>query len=272
MANQFNYEDELVRGFQRPERIRESEAFIISLPPKQVLFGTSLSDNIELWFYNPDGTFAAHTTVPAISDNLKHTTIVDQTGAYEFLNINLQKIGLELNLAPGQYNLVANIFSDEIGNEAGEKLYISKISPDRTELQLRPVNVNQDTKDQIFEFIVPGTPRQFTKGLIDQIFGQSLDKTPGSFITQDEIKINIDQADATALERIQNSNANDIYTQTVQTVLSLAYNNVLELLATDIQNRRVQKSELEGYIRTALTKTIHDLNSSNSIDPHFLVT
>lgn len=271
MANQFNYEDELVRGFQRPERIRESDAFIISLPPKQVLFGTSLSDNIELWFYNPDGTFAAHANIPATSDNLKHTTIVDQTGAYEFLNINLQKIGLEINLAPGLYNLVANIFSDEVGSEGGEKLYISKISPDRTELQLKPVNVNQNINDQTFEFIVPGTPRQFAKGLIDQIFDQSLNETPNTFITQNEIQNNINQIDSTIMSRIQNANASEVYSQTVQNVLSLAYKNTIDILADDIQNRRVQKSELENYIRTALVKAIHDLNSSNSFDPHFLV-
>ena len=272
MANQFNYPDTLANGFQRPNRTTDGDLSIISRQPQsteQVLFGTTLQDVLEIWFYNPDGTFAGHITIPPTSEHLSHTSIIDQTGAYEVLLVDLQAIGLDANIAPGQYGVTMNMFTDQVGSEAGYKLYISAISPDRTELQLKPMSASLQVAQDIFEFNVPKVPAEAAKGLVDTIFGAATVQLSGSYVTVEQVNSLINSS---TLTRIQNISATSQYISIMQQVAQLAYNNVVALLDANFQNNRdIDKSELEQYIQTGLSQAIVTLNSAGSINPIFNV-
>jgi hypothetical protein len=168
--------------------------------------------------------------------------------------------------------LVANMFSDEVGEENSYKLYISTISPSGTELRLKPVTITSQTYKDFYEFLVPSIPREFAQGLFDQRFGKSLNITPGTFINSDLVTTFVNNINSTVLSRIQNINALTIYTTLIQSIIDRAYILSLQLLAADLQNTHVQKVEFEQYIKTALLQVIQQMQSQNLIDPRFLVS
>lgn len=266
MANQLNYPTPLVpSSVQRPSRLFARDEKLIRSDTRQIIFGTNDRDVVELWIYNPDGSFAGHLNLGPTQDALSLTTVIDQTGPYEILNLDMTYIANRTGLAPGRYAMVANFFRNEVGSEDGYKLYISDISQDRTEIQLYPVSPSNEVLKDIFEFITPSVPRQYAKGLIDQFFGQSLDAMENERVTLSSIDAQLNSLIPESITRLQNADLYDLYSTAINEMLTKAYALTIELLADDVKNLNVQQIEIEQYIMRSFEIVIENIQKSGQL-------
>jgi hypothetical protein len=269
MANQLNFPDELTSTVnQRPNRVANVDAALIRHTQKQILFGTSDRDNVELWVYEPTGTLVGHANFSPTDGALTLSTVVDQTGTYELLNIDMVEASKKLGLEPGRYVMSTNFFRDEVGSEEGYKLYISEISNDRTELRLEPVVVDDVSTHDIYEFVTPSVPREYAQGLMAEVLGQAIQAPPQDVVTEDKVSAVI--GDET-MARIEYSGTFDVYQKLLQTVLQRTYSRALDLMALDVFNYYVQSLEIETYVTRALDDTLISMINAGEIDPQFFL-
>lgn len=266
MANQLNYPNGLSSTeFQRPSRILQSDIDLIQSGSQEILFGTRLRDNVEVWAYNPDGSFAAHTVIRPDDSELTLATVIDTGGANEILNIDVKTVALNMGLSPGRYAMVFNFFRDEVGSEDSYKLYISDISSDRTEVKLQLLKDIPSSIKDIYEFVVPSVPKLYAQALIDQVFGKSLDALPQEKITPDKL--------LTVLSDVRNrviySDSQHSYDTLVNKLVDRAHTLILEEMAGDIDNFNIQYPELIRYIEDSLDVVITDMIQKGEIDPRF---
>lgn len=267
MPNSLNYGSPLTNTLlQRPSRITPADIRLLRMGEASVIFGTSDRDVVELWIYNPDGSFAGHVNLGPTDENLRQATFVDQTGAFETVNINLKNVAKALDIQPGRYSMVANFFRNEVGSEKENKLYIADISDDRTELRLVPVEVTPEIVADLFEFIVPSVPKQFAKGLVDQAFGKTVEAPVEDVLTQPDVEAELGDS---VLTRIQHSESGDAFVILLSTILQRTYLATLNLMAADVRNFSIQQIELETYIQKALHAVIYGIGQSDEYDPRF---
>lgn len=270
MPNQLNFPDKLqTQPLQRPLRMSGKDLKLIRNENRQIIFGTTDRDVVELWVYNPNGTFAGHLNLGPTDQALSLTTLIDNSGPYELLNLDMTRITQKIGLAPGRYAMVANFFRDEVGSETGYKLYISDISADRTEVQLYPVEPTAEVIRDIYEFVAPSVPKQFAKGLIDQFFGQSLDATFQEQIEINKLNGQLNGQIAGTVQRLQNGGLYELYTQIVDDLLTRTYTQTIVLLAEDVRNYNIQQIEIERYIMDAFDLVINQMQQSGQI-PHLI--
>lgn len=272
MANQSNYPDKINSLIDlRPSRLTSQDFNFLSNGKKSILFGTHPKDKIELWLYNPDGTFSTHANIPLSNDSLGLSTIVDNTGAFEFLDMNLQKIANLIGIEPGRYSLVANFIRDEIGSEETYQLSIQEISDDRTELKVTSTIVNESVQKDICEFITPSVPKVFAQALVDQTFGVASQQTtlPDELLTVDVIVSEIHSLISQFIQRSNYANADVDLQNMLTTVITRTRTEVINNIVKDIDNLQVQQTELIQYVIDSLVKVIYDMKQKNEIDNRF---
>jgi len=271
MPNQQNFPDPLDgTNFQRPNRVSSTDLALIRNTNQQILFGTTNNDVVEVYVYNPDGSFAGHVVVGATDTVLSLTTLIDNSGPYEFINIDMQTVCNRIDLPPGRYSMVANFFRNEVGSESGYKLYISQISDDRTELQLTPVLVTDTVLRDIYEWVTPSVPKVYANGLIDQLFGHATGPT-SDILTASNIGQGIDGQIEGTTSRIQYAGMNNVYAALINEILIRTYPLALDLMVQDVFNLNIQQLEIDNYIDTALTTVITQLHQQGQIDNRFAV-
>lgn len=272
MANQLNFSSIITGVFQRPDRIDETDLQLIENQPKQIIFGTNPNDNVEVWMYNPDSSFAGHLRLGPTDPALVISTLVDNNGAVEVLNVDMRLVGQRLALEAGRYGLALNFFRDEVGSELGPKFYVANISADRTEVLLKPIDITDDVAKQVFEFIEPSVPKLFAKALVDQIFGKALSAPSNQTLTIDMLNGVLESLQPGILDALVTANVIGSYSQTVSTVLSRTYTATLDAMAADNKNYNIQRIELENYIFSSLATVIAAMNSAGEIDPRLKVS
>ena len=291
MPNQLNYPDPL-RGtfYQRPDRFSQADLELMQVGQQQVLFGITERDVVETWVYNPDGTIAGHVNFFPADTALSLVTLIDQTGPYELLNVDLvartapsdqltgpyELLNVDLVAAmqrmaiqPGRYAMVVNFFRDEVGSEAGYKLYISDISEDRTELQLYPVQISGDVIRDLYEFVVPSVPKTFANGLVDQFFGQSQDALFNERISWERFEGELNTQLNMTREKVAYAQREDSLRTIYEKIVERAYPLALDNMASDVRNLNIQQIELETYIMDAVDEVIRSMVSAGEVDPHF---
>lgn len=267
MPNQLNYPDPLNSTYyQRPSRITSKDLALIRQQNKQILFGTNSRDVVEIWIYNPDGSFGGHINLGINDTALSLNTLIDNTGPYEVLNIDLKSIANRMALDPGRYAMVANFFRDEVGGEKRDKLYIAEISEDRTELRLQAVVNTPEFLKEIYEWVVPSVPRLFAQGLVDQTFGKNVDKVPGEQITVTMMDDVMNSHIANTVARLKYAGVYEKYAKLTETLFERTYIKTLELMAEDVRNLNVQQLELEKYMFDAFDFVVHQSVSAGEFD------
>lgn len=272
MANQNNYPSEITTLVnQRPSRINQFDEKLIREGQLTTLFGTDSREKLELWIYNPDGTFAMHANIPIISDELTTSTLVDNTGAYEFLNMQLAKIAKDYGLAVGRYSMVVNFFRDEVGSESSYQLYIDEISDDRTEIKITTADTTPSIQHDIYEFTEPSIPKQQAQGLMDQTFGKALDNTglPAEVIDINDIRTRLENIISDTLERILYAGADSSLVSLFNIILNRTYSRALDNMSADISNLYIQREDFITYIKAALDTTIYEMKQRGEIDFRF---
>jgi hypothetical protein len=182
MPNQSNYRSDIINKTEP----RFLASRIVQVPEDGVLneqlpgsFGYDADDVVELHFYtHPGNTLLFSTTIELnITDVLKVHNVEYGDGTYKnYLRVDFTKLFEEKNLilVPGEYRLVINLFSNEIGGYQNRNLVIEEVSNNRTEVQLRfrnPATVNELEKNKrdIREFVLPSFPKKVATLVAEQI-------------------------------------------------------------------------------------------------------
>jgi len=273
MPNQLNYPDTIPNPYiaVRPERLSAADRRLTQVGTKQVVFGTTERDHAELWVYDSNGSIAGHINLFATDPSLSLTTVIDNTGAYELLNIDMGNAAKLMTIESGRYGFVANFFRDEVGSEIGNKLYIKDISDDRTELRLYPKSVSAEILQELYEWIVPSVPKPAAQALINQTFAQSEDFTSEESLNPANISLDLANISPSTIPRIRYADAEHTYNLMITQLVDSAGKLALENMALDVNNLNVQDADLERYIKAAVIETIRRLKDSGQLDPRFEV-
>ena len=103
MPNQLNFSTPISLQIPtRPQRLSVVDSEKIVSGQKQIVFGTTNKDLVEMWIYNPDDTFAGHINIFASDSALTLKTVLDTSGSFEMLNMDLVEIFNRLNLPAGR--------------------------------------------------------------------------------------------------------------------------------------------------------------------------
>jgi hypothetical protein len=302
MPNQQNFPDKLVSfQDQRPLRVSQKDLTLVQQEDagvpreKNVVFGTTLKDNIEIYVYDELNQVVAHTNLrpddPAVRllTFAPNETLIGrgQDSTPDNLQIDLVTVLGRFGLLPGRYSITLNFFRDEVGSEfvddqvesprTGPKLFIADISPSRTELRLQPIRSRMKMVNEITEWVDPSVPSRFAQALIDQTFGVSLDATLGESITLDKVEREIASQDVSdsrvdelsTASRVAHAGLEGPYASFIMSTYELVRNKTLDELAARVDDPQVQDSELQELIATGIRQALEQLVSSGQLDPKF---
>lgn len=243
-------------------------------------FGFGPNNNVELHFYSiPENSLLLSTTVslsdispPSGSINdvydgnektLKVLVVYDQDNYTNFLRINYTKLFEEkqLSIIPGDYKVTINFFDSEIGTYYDRNIYLTKISPNRTEVELAFVDSTAgqfDINEEILrEFIEESLPKPYAIGAAEQIFDTAfnvVDDDFGEGITYEKI---IDRIDETTVNRLNNLyqsfeqegiDLKEPLKDYINLALSGMYLKMRETILQRVGDYRIQESEFELFI------------------------
>ena len=178
-------------------------------------------------------------------------------------------IDKNLILVPGDYKLVLNFFSDEIGSYTDRRLTIDTISPSRTEVQLTFNNIidtvtrNNDVY-LLREFVEPSFNKSDAVGVAQKIFESGVelnDSTEG--VTANTVVQNIEipeinQTYANTIARIDALNLRESFDAQINDFLLQLYTFISEEIVINGDDR-IQQDEYEQIIRSVVTDKISNL-------------
>jgi hypothetical protein len=188
MPNQYNFRKNI--GGDQPPRFMASR--IVSFPQEKILleelpasFGFENNDNIEMHFYiqPTDDLFLSVVLGASDVELLKsHVVAYDDDTFKNYIRIEFTQLLEKKNLflVPGEYRVVFNFFSDEIGSYNDKNMYIQEISNSRTEVQLAPYNytdikIRKKNQKKLTEFTPPSFAKPDALGATTKIFKSGLE-------------------------------------------------------------------------------------------------
>ena len=273
MPNQNNYV-EPIGSLQnkRPYRLSSSDRSRTFVEDKNVLFGTTLRDNVEIWIYNPNGTLVSNVVLPVDDPAISLAATVDVVGADEYLKINFDEVIARLNLPQGRYTATWNFFRNEVGSLDGYRLGVDEISSDRTEIRCSPIAVTGEIINDIYEFVTPSVPRLYAQGLIDQLFEKNLDVVEGEQFSPESLLSRMNTYISTTSTKLEAVGAYREYGLMVQEVMEKAYDLAIQKVVADTDNYAVQQIEIEKYLDESINEAMDILEAQKKIDARFQLT
>lgn len=208
MPNQDNFRSD-VTTITDP---RFSASRVVRIPSEEILFdqipasfGYEQDDNIELHFYTIPGNELILSTVLKLSDEIikSHTVFYTDQTEKNHLRIDFSEIfrKKQLMLVPGDYRMVMNFFSDEIGSYENKKLNVTTISPSRQEIELTfndsidEVSID-DNQRLVYEFVEISFDKIYAVFVADKIFKSGVELndeteglTPSNILTENDISL-----------------------------------------------------------------------------------
>lgn len=319
MAHERNFPDGIldVPNF-RPRRVSEQDRILIrdqnaagDPVEREVVFGQTNRDVVEVYIVDELGDNIAHTNLrpddPAlrlIKFTADQQVGVGQDQTPDVLQIDLVNVlkrfgpidpdtGEPEGLPPGRYAIAVNVFRDEVGQEAGDtsrKLFISDISPSRTELRLTPAFSNGRIVSEISEFVEPSVPRFVAQAIIDQAFGVSLDPFIDDvafsvenidFVRFEEEIVSLDAKrgrtdEFTTANRLNRASLESQLFSTFNLSIPLMRDKILDILDAQLHKSDaegatpdlyIQDAELQSFIRDGVAKALIELVSTGGVDP-----
>lgn len=276
MPNQVNFRSDVTT----PIEPRFSASRIVNNPSELILFeevpasfAFDAQDNIEIYFYTIPGNQLLLTAIVTLRDEIIKSHIVAYAdNSYKtYIRIDFTKLFVDKNLVliPGDYRMVLNFFSDEIGSYTDRRLTIDTISPSRTEVQLTFNNVidevtRAENQYLLKEFIEPSFNKLDAVGVAQKIFKSGV-----------ELNDSAEGVTATGVvENIQVPEINQTYENTMARIdrlnlresFDLQINNFLLQLGSFIQEEivingddRIQQDQYEEIIRSMVANKITEL-------------
>jgi hypothetical protein len=276
MPNQANFRSNITT--QTEPRFAASR--IVSNPNELILFeevpasfAFDAQDTVEVHFYTIPGNQLLLSTTITLSDQIIKSHIVSYSdNSYKnYIRIDFTKLFIDKNLilVPGDYKLVLNFFSDEIGSYTDRRLTIDTISPSRTEVQLTFNNIidavtRNDDVYLLREFVEPSFNKSDAVGVAQKIFESGVElNDPTEGITADTITQNIEipeinQTYANTIARIDVLNLRESFDAQINDFLLQLYTFISEEIVINGDDR-IQQDEYEQIIRSVVTDKISNL-------------
>ncbi len=169
----------------------------------------------------------------------------------------------------------------------GNRLFISDISPSRTELRLKAVDESYELTNQIREFVEPSLPKFVAQAVVDQTLGVRIqDATLELYgipknsiqefetITFTKVESNIFNSPAQLempdnykiVNRLTEANLHNEFFIAYQEVIFLARDKIIEVLAENSSDIQVQENELIEYVRTGVHRAIIEAVGTGVVD------
>ena len=276
MPNQANFRSDVTT--QTEPRFTASR--IVSNPNEIILFeevpasfAFDAQDNVEVHFYTIPGNQLLLSTTITLSDGIIKSHIVSYgDNSYKnYIRIDFTKLFKDKNLilVPGDYRMVLNFFSVEIGSYTDKRLTIDTISPLRTEVQLTFNNVVDDVTRRedaylLREFVEPSFNKSDAVGVAQKIFKSGVElnnSTEG--VTVDNVVANIEipeinQTYANTIARIDKLNLRESFNIQVNDFLLQLYTFISEDIIINGDDR-IQQDEYEQIIRSVVRDNIGNL-------------
>jgi hypothetical protein len=268
MPNQSNFRSDVTTatsGRYTASRIVSVDDNFILNEELPASFGFDNEDNIEIHFYSIPDNELILSTVVNINDGMLKSHIVsyvDDTFK-NYIRIDFTKLFIDKNLilAPNDYLVTLNFFSDEIGSYDDRILTLQTISPSRTEVELIFNNITDEVAREtalksLKEFIEPAFNKPDAVGVAEKIF------TAGVVSGDDEEGITSNVIAQSFAPTVINQMDNLALYDTFQIQL----NNFLLELFTFIREEiiikgddRIQRDEFEAIIRSTVLDKIKEL-------------
>lgn len=272
MPNQNNFRTDLTTKTEP----RFTVSRIVNVPDATILneevpasFAFDKDDNIEVHFYTAVSNQLILSTVINPNDDIIKSHIVGYNdGTYKnHIRIDFTKLFVDktLILVPGDYRMVLNFFSNEIGSYTDRKLNIDLISNSRTEVQLS----FNDTIDNISanenlyllkEFVEKGFTKTDAIGVAEKIFvsGVQLENSGEGLTAQNvenNLYNNVNQPDEDIPRRLEVLGLKEIFDTQLNSFLVDMYQFIREEIVIN-SDERVQESEYQELIRTVIKQKI----------------
>jgi hypothetical protein len=271
MPNQSNYRSDIINKTEP----RFLASRIVQVPEDGVLneqlpgsFGYDVDDVVELHFYtHPGNTLLFSTTIELnITDVLKVHNVEYGDGTFKnYLRVDFTKLFEEKNLilVPGEYRLVINLFSNEIGGYQNRNLVIEEVSNNRTEVQLRfrnPATVVELEKNKrdIREFVLPSFPKKVATLVAEQILRSGVtNNDPVQGLLYENI---VERANAISRERVRRLGA--ATEQQIRENINQYILNIYEIVREELiisGDARIQLDEFFELVSAAVDDEIKQL-------------
>jgi hypothetical protein len=215
-------------------------------------FAFDTDDVIEVHFYTTVGNQRILSATINPSDGIIKSHIVSyQDNSYKnYIRIDFTKLFVDRNLilVPGDYRMVLNFFSGEIGTYENRKLNIDVISDSRTEVQL---SFNDTVNDVVLrenlyllkEFVEKGFNKSDAVGTAEKIFESGVQlNSSDEGLTAFNIGLNIDtplanQTREDTLDRVNTLGLTEIFNQQLNSFLPELYTFVREEIVINGDDR-----------------------------------
>jgi hypothetical protein len=274
MPNQYNFRSDI--GNNTETRFLASR--IVKFPEERVLleqlpasFAYNPEDNIEIHFY----TFPANSLILSMTVTMEDTDVLKShvvsyaAGTYKnYIRIDFTALFEKKQeiLIPGEYKMVLNYFSDEIGSYFNRKLFLQTVSDSGTEVQLAFIdNINDvniaENENILYEFVEPSFNKPTAIGVAEKIFksGVELDDPTEGIIYENitgSIELNdVGQTYDNTIARVNRLG------EVPSAQLEDAVNKFLPILYDGIReeliirgDRRIQQEEFESLAKEVLER------------------
>lgn len=278
MPRQPNYRSD-IENIQDPRftasRIVRVASELIYYEELPASFAFDNEDNVEIHFYTIPGNELILSTLINIGENILKSHIVSYAdGTYKnYLRLDMTKLFIDKNLTliPGDYFMVMNFFSDEIGNYNTRKLNVDIVSPSRTEVQLS----FSDTTDEIAfnknlsllkEFIEPSFNKPDAVGAGEKIFKAGVETgdirvgmTADAVVNK--IEVPTGQTYNNTIARIDRLKLRNIFDKQVNDFLPELFKYIREEIVIN-GDERVQQDEYRKLINDVVKKKIANLQQT----------
>ncbi len=279
MPNQSNFRSDITtktdsRFFaSRIIRFPEEGVLLEELPGS---FGYKLTDNIEIHFYTATGNVLMMSTTVSVNDpDILKTHIVSYTDGTSkvYIRIDFTKLfeDKQLILIPGDYKMVLNFFSDELGSYYNKKLYIQEISPSKTEVQIGFTdNLDEVTIAKNQKAVEEFVPKRFTKaiaiGVAQKIFKSGIeldDVTEGvnyNNIVDNIAMAAIQQTQENTVDRWKRLGIEPEVREKINQFVSDLYETIVNEIVIS-EDEYIQETEFKNLIQVTIDDRIHLLRN-----------
>jgi len=255
---------------------------IVRVPEDLVLFeeipasfGFDAEDNIEFHFYTIPENQLLLSTVSKISEGIVRSHIVSYSdGTYKnYLQIDFTKLFVDKDLViiPGDYRLVLNYFSDEIGSYNNRILSFNEITPSRSEVQISFNNTidaiaREQNLNLLREFIEKSFNRADAVGVAEKIFVSGVQLSdPTEGVTAPAVIADLETVPNQTFEetigRIRSLGLEDAFIGQLNSFIKELYSFIREEIVINGDDR-IQENEYKEIIRNIVKTKISSINQT----------
>lgn len=281
MPNQNNFRSDVTTKTEptylasRIVRVPSEPIFFEEVPGS---FAYDKEDYIEVHFYTIPNNERIISTTIKLNDTLIGSHLVAHTdGTYKnYIRIDFTKLFVDksLILIPGDYRVVLNFFSDEIGSYDDRKLRVVNISETRTEVELAfPSTTDEvilfENQELLSEFVeksfarpdaVGAAEKIFTFGVIQNDVNEGVNST--NIIDNIDIPLEGQTFDNT-IARIERLGLRQIFEEQLNDFVKTLYPKLREQIVIN-GDERIQEPEFQQFIADVATQ--HIVNLRQTVD------